>query len=190
MKGVLTGVFILIFLVSGFSQERWSVEFRPGINFPTEQIMEVDVSTGFGFEFSASYNLFSHLHFYAGVSWNEFKTDEELGDTYLDLEEAGLTFGLQFVLPLAESRFSYLLRGGALYNQLELEDIEGNKYAESGYGFGWQVETGIGFKISNTWSLRPMFRYRTTIREFEILESPARVDLNYYSVAIGLVKRF
>lgn len=98
--------------------------------------MEVDVSTGFGFEITAAYNIFSYLHTYAGLSWNEFRTDEELGDTYLDLEEAGLTFGLQFVLPLGESRFLYLLRGGAVYNKFELEDIDGNVYANSGYGFG------------------------------------------------------
>lgn len=188
--GILMGVFVGLFYLSGFSQDRWSVEFRPGLNFPAEQIMEVDVSTGFGFEVTAAYNIFSHLHVYGGLSWNEFKTDEELGDTYLDLEETGLTFGLQFVLPLGESRFSYVLRGGGVYNKFQLEDIEGNGYADSGYGFGWQVETGIGFNISTTWSLRPLFRYRTVMKEFEVLENPARADLNYYSLAIGLVKRF
>lgn len=190
MKGIVAGFILGLFSLTGFSQDRWSLEFRPGINFPAEQIMDVDVSTGFGFELTAAYNVFSHLHAYAGLSWNEFRTDEELGSTYLDLEEAGLTFGLQFILPLGESRFSYILRGGGVYTKFELEDIEGNVYADSGYGLGWQVETGIGFKISTTWSLRPLVRYRTTMKEFEVMENLTQADLNYYSIAIGLVKRF
>lgn len=190
MTGIITGILISVFTLSGFSQDRWSAEFRPGLNFPAEQIMDVDVSTGFGFEITAAYNVFSHFHIYAGWSWNEFRTDEELGNTYLDLEESGLTLGLQVVLPLKKSRVSYILRGGAVYNQFEFEDMEGEVYANSGYSFGWQVETGIGFNISSTWSLRPLVRYRTIMKEFEVLEEPVQADLNYYSLAIGLVKKF
>lgn len=186
----LAGVIFILNSLNGFSQSTWSPEFRSGLNFPTEQITGVEVSTGFGFEFKLAYDLFRPLAIYAGWGWNEFRVDEELGETYLDLEEGTFTLGLQFLQPLGNSGIVYLLRGGAVYGHFEFEDIEGNVYADSGYGFGWQVETGFGFNISSTWSLRPGIRYRTTVKEIEIDNNISQVDLNYFSIGISLTKQF
>lgn len=187
---ILVAVLVGMMSSTSFAQDQWSLEFRPGLNFPSEQIAGVEISTGFGFELTMAFNLFSNLSAYGGWGWNEFRTDEELGEAYLDLEETGFTLGLQLDQPLGFKRISYILRGGAVYNHFELEDIKGNVYADSGYGFGWQVETGMGFNISNTWKLRPVFRYRTLIRDIQVDNIKHQVDLNYFSVGIGLTKIF
>lgn len=187
---IILGALIGMMPYTSFGQNPLSLEFRPGLNFPSEQIAGVEISTGFGFELTLAVDLFSNISVYTGWGWNEFRADEELGEVYLDLEETGFSLGLQMDQPLGDSGFSFLLRGGAIYNHFELEDVEGNVFADSGYGLGWQVESGIGFNISPTWRLRPTFRYRTLIRDIEIDNVRYPVDLNYFSVGLGLTKEF
>lgn len=179
-----------LFSTRGFSQSKWAAEFSPGLTFPTEDILGATVNTGFGFDIYLSYNLFPHLAIYGGWGWNEFRADEAIESIHLDLEKYGYSLGLQLLLPLGNSGWSYVLRGSAIYNQMELEDNRGEVYATSGNGFGWQVETGIDFMISTTWSLRPLAGYRTLKNSFQISNWTGEVDLNYYSIGLGLVKRF
>lgn len=179
-----------VFSFNSFSQTRWSAEFRPGLNFPTENIAGASVSTGFGFDITIAYNFIPALGAYAGWGWNEFRADEELGSTYLDLDEKGYVFGLQLLLPLGDSGLSYMLKGGGIYTQFALEDIDSTIIGKSGYGLGWQLETGIDFMISTSWSLRPGIRYRAFSREMDLEGENVIVNLNYFSIGLGLAKRF
>ena len=59
-----------------FAQNKWSVEFRPGINFPSEKIEESKIETGFGFELTISYNFMAHLDAYLGWGYNNFSIED------------------------------------------------------------------------------------------------------------------
>src|SRR5690554_773436 len=117
-------IFIVLFIShTSFSQEKWSIEFRPDINFPTEDFGDSKINTGYGFELTGAYRFMEHLSGYAGWSYNTFS----LEDSDFDFDETGYTFGLQFIHPLGTSEsLSYLLRAGATYNHMELENNDGD----------------------------------------------------------------
>ena len=170
-----------------FAQNKWSVEFRPGINFPSEKIEESKIETGFGFELTISYNFMAHLDAYVGWGYNNFSIE----DSDIDFDETGYTFGLQYIHPLGTSEsLSYLLRAGAIYNHIELEDNEGDIIDDSGHGLGWQVGAGFDYQLGNNWNLRPTVRYRSLSRDLKIENTPFNVDLNYLSFGLGLAKTF
>ncbi len=68
---MLLAIILISFTV--VAQEKWSVEFRPGLNFPTVDMGNVDLKVGFGFELTGAYKLMPHLAVYAGWSLNQFK---------------------------------------------------------------------------------------------------------------------
>lgn len=188
------GVCLLFVFFSGLlhAQSRWSVEFRPGINFPTAKVENIDLEIGFGFEGTAAFRFMPHLAGYAGWGWNTFKSNEPMvgAGSETDFEETGYTFGLQFVHPISKSSVSYLLRAGAIYNHIEMENSAGDIVEDSGHGFGWQVEAGLDIDLGRKWSLRPELRYRSLSRDLIINTTSTNVDLNYLSIGTGISKTF
>jgi opacity protein-like surface antigen len=191
MKNLKFNFALVIFLLLSsfiFAQNKWSVEFRPGMSFPTEDLGDSNIETGFGFEFTINYRFMEHLHAYAGWGYNTFSIE----DSDVDFDETGYTFGLQFIHLLGSSEdLSYLLRAGAIYNHLELEDRDGDLIDDSGHGLGWQIEAGIAYVLGDDWSLRPSIRYRSLSRNLEVVQNQnINVDLNYLSFGLGVSKSF
>lgn len=188
IKIIILSILFLALCTTLQAQNKWSAEFRPGINFPTEDLGESNIETGFGFEFTVSYRFMEHLHAYAGWGYNTFSIE----DSDVDFDETGYTFGLQFIHPLGTSKdLSYLLRVGAIYNHLELENGDGDLIDDSGHGLGWQIEAGLDYVMGDNWSLRPSLRYRSLSRDLEVLENQTiGVDLNYLSFGLGVTKSF
>jgi opacity protein-like surface antigen len=147
-----------------------------------------NIETGFGFEFTIGYRFMEHLYAYAGWSYNTFSIE----DSEVDFDETGYTFGFQFIHLLGASEdLSYLLRAGAIYSHLELEDREGDLISDSGHGLGWQIEAGLDYILGDDWSLRPSFRYRSLSRDLMVSQNQIiNMDLNYLSFGLGVSKSF
>lgn len=190
MKTIKFTLILLIFVgitSHSYSQNRWSAEFRPDINFPTEDFGNSKIGTGYGFELTGAYRFMEHLAVYAGWSYNTFTLD----DSEIDLDETGYTFGLQFIHPLGSSEsLSYLLRAGATYNHIELENMEGDTIDDSGHGLGYQLEVGLNYSLGTKWNLRPTIRYRALSKDITIDNTTFKADLNYLSFGLGIAKTF
>lgn len=175
------------------AQDKWSVELRPNLNFPTTELGDADIKTGFGFEAAVGYRFMEHLGAYIGWGYNTFNTDDSSfagpGDT--DFDETGYTFGLQFIHPIGTSQnLSYLVRAGGIYNHIEVENDAGDITADSGHGLGWEIGAGVQIDLGNKWNLRPQIGYRALSRDIEIGGDTTDVDLNYLAFGVGLAKIF
>ena len=168
------------------SQDRWSLEFRPGVDFATKNIADADLGTGFGFEGAIAYRFMPHLAAYAGWSWNHFAVDKSFAGPDAGFEETGYTFGFQFIHPIGETSLSYLIRLGGTYNHIEIENNDGDIIIDSGHGLGWQAEAGLSIPLSERFSLLPTVRYRSLNRDIKIENFSTAVDLNYLSAGVGL----
>lgn len=190
MKNLMVKSLFVLFLLSfnhTVSQNKWSIEFRPDINFPTSDFGDSKIKTGYGFELTGAYRFMDHLSAYAGWSYNTFRIE----DSNFDLDETGYTFGLQFIHPLGTSEtLSYLLRAGATYNHIELENTDGDIVSDSDHGFGYQVEAGLNYHLGLGWDLRPTVRYRALSRDIDIDNTTRSIDLNYLSFGLGIAKTF
>ena len=187
-KVILTTVaLVLVFAFHQVkSQDRWSLEFRPGVDFATKNIADADLGIGFGFEGAIAYRFMPHLAAYAGWSWNHFAVDKSFAGPDAGFEETGYTFGFQFIHPIGETSLSYLIRLGGTYNHIEIENNSGDIIIDSGHGLGWQAEAGLSIPLSERFSLLPTVRYRSLNRDIEIENVITSVDLNYLSVGVGL----
>jgi len=167
------------------AQDRWSFELRPGVNFATKKLGDANLNTGFGAEGTFAYRFMPHLSVYAGWSWNKFGSDQKIDGTSLDFEETGYTYGLQYIHPIGNSNINMLARAGGLANHIEAEN-DGDVIADSGHGFGWQIEGGLAIPLSEKWQLLPSVRYRSLSRDITIETTSTSVDLNYISVGLGI----
>jgi opacity protein-like surface antigen len=192
LKVLFAAVLSIIAIQTNNAQDNWSVELRPGINFATGDLADAELKTGFGAELAVSYNFMEHLGAYVGWGWNKFTSDSPSfagsGDT--DFEETGYTFGLQFIHPINNSSTSYLIRAGGIYNHIEAENSMGDITADSGHGLGWEIGAGIQAELGSNWNLRPQLGYRALSRDIEIGSATTDVDLNYFSIGVGIAKVF
>ncbi len=173
-----------------YGQERFAVEFRPGLSFPLDDMAGSKLNIGYGFEFTIAYEVLQDVGVYAGWGWNKFDADNAFFTQRIFIEESGYTAGIQFKHRLNNSSFSYLIKGGAVYNHLELEDNTGEQIADSGHGLGWQAAAGISLEIGSNWDLRPTLRYRSLPGNIEAYNGQISVDLQHISLGVGLVKKF
>tara|TARA_R110002051_G_scaffold325867_1_gene432606 strand:+ start:146046 stop:146618 length:573 start_codon:yes stop_codon:yes gene_type:complete len=190
MKNSIIRVLLLsMVLMSGvlFSQEKWSVEVRPGVNFPISDFGEANIKTGFGFEAAIGYRFMEHLGAYVGWGYNTFK----LEDSNFDFDETGYTFGFQFIHPLGTSdKLSYLVRAGGIYNHIEIENSNGAIVEDSGHGLGWELGAGINYELGSNWYFRPQIGYRALSRTIELGEITSNIDINYFVFGVGIAKTF
>jgi len=189
MKKLLLTIAALILLTlfgQSYAQNKWSLEFRPGVDYATKDIANADLGLGFGAELTIAYRFMPHLAAYAGWSYNNFAVDQSFAGADASFEETGYTFGLQFIHPIGETGLSYLVRAGGTYNHIEIENNSGNIIIDSGHGLGWQTEVGLVIPLSDKFSLLPSLRYRSLNRDIEIENVSTSVDLNYLSVGVGL----
>lgn len=189
MKKLLLTIVALTLLTSfnqSIAQDKWSLEFRPGANYATQDIADADLGLGFGAELTIAYRFMPHLAGYAGWSYNNFAADQSFAGTDASFEETGYTFGFQFIHPIGESSVCYLVRLGGTYNHIEIENNAGDIIIDSGHGFGWQAEAGLVIPLSEKFSLLPSVRYRSLNRDIEIESVNTSVNLNYLSVGVGL----
>ena len=184
---------ILAFMQISFSmkaQEKWSVELRPALDFPTRNIGNTDAKMGYGFDATGAYKLMPHLAVYAGWGWNQFKGDDDLSKESISFDETGYTFGFQIVRNIGPTCFSYYASAGAIYNRIKFENNANSLSLKSGYGMGWQLALGIEYEFASNLSLRPTLRYRSLVRNLEFDTISTDLKLNYISFGIGLVKDF
>jgi long-subunit fatty acid transport protein len=190
-KKISIALFAVLFtFFSATAQNKWSLEFRPGVNFATQKLGNADLKTGFGFEGTIAYKFIPSLGVYAGWSWNKFSANQSFAGNKADFEETGYNFGLQFMYPIGASKINYMIKGGGIYNHIETENSDGKIINDTGHGFGWQLGTGVAIPIGNRFSLTPEVRYRSLSRTIKIGEVSTPVDLNYVSAGIGLSVSF
>ena len=177
-----------------YAQDQWSVELRPNIAFPTQDLGNAELKTGFGFEAAFGYRFMEHLGAYAGWGYNTFNSETAFtfpGEADADIDLTGYTFGLQFIHPIGTSEhLSYLVRLGGIYNHIEVEDNTGDIVADSGHGLGWEVGAGLQIDLGKNWNLRPQIGYRALSRDLEFGDATTEVDLNYLSFGVGIAWMF
>lgn len=186
----LSSTFVLLSLTSpAYSQDRWEFEVRGGAAFPTVDVGDVPLDTGFGFEGIFHYRFLPHVGAYAGWDWMHFSG--ESGD--VDVEETGYAFGLRFEHPFGGETgagLAYWLRGGATVGHVELEDEAGDITADSGHGLGWEVGAGLSMQLGGHARFRPGVRYRSLSRDLDLGAGEQGVDLRYVTAEIAFGWRF
>lgn len=188
-RQILLGMLLILLSFHVNAQERWALELRPQVNFPTQQVDAFDLKTGFGFEAMVSYKFMPHLGVYAGWGWNNFQVEKDLGIDGLEFEETGYSIGLQFIHPFTPS-LSYLLGAGGIYKHFEAEDSSGDITADTGHELGWEVQAGVVYSFGSGFELRPQVIYRSLATELELATFDSDFDLGYLSIGLGVAKRF
>ena len=184
----LIGFIVIIFNYITIAQNKFSAEFKPNINFPTENFSEYQVKTGNGFEISLGHTLYKKVNGYIGWSWNLFNIDSE---TKKELEIKGYSFGFQLISPINEhSKLAYLLRFGGFYNKINIEVVNNGRPLEISYKPGVEFAIGLDYCFLFNWTLRPQLSYRSLSFTNKALESNKKTALNYMNIGLGLSTTF
>ncbi len=186
----IIGMMIMLAVQVASAQNRISWEIRTGVDFATQELGNADLNTGFGFDGILSYRFMPHTSLFGGWGWHRFTSDDSFAGTNMDFEETGYTFGLEYMHPLRTSQLDFYIRGGGIYNHIEVESSDGDITADSDHGLGWQIEGGVAFDLGNRWILKPGVRYRSLSRDIEVGNTTTDTDLTVFNTSIGISRTF
>lgn len=193
-----TKVFVLSILMIATSaifaqktEKRFGFELNAGPSFSVSELNNTDLKPGFGFEGIFHYRFLQHTGVFAGWGWNRMAAEQSFAGNDVCFEETGYIFGLQFMHPVASSRFSYYLRAAGLYNHIETENAEGEIIHDSKHGLGYQIGGGLNFSLPKNWSLSAGVKYNSLSRETEFEGMSKTFNYKYVSgLRIGVIKHF
>jgi opacity protein-like surface antigen len=166
------------------AQSRYSLELRGGAAIPTADLGDAALNTGGGMGLNAAVRFLPHALVYAGWDWFRLTTKEPLAGADFDVENTGYAFGLQFQHPLVNTIDGWF-RAGAIYNHIELENVDGDVIADSGHELGWEAGGGVSVPISERFAITPGFRYRTFSTDLELNGARIPVDMSYLAAELG-----
>lgn len=186
----IIGIIIALSVQPVHAQSNLGWEIRTGADFATQELGNADLNTGFGFDGILTYRFMEHTSVFGGWGWHRFTSDDSFAGSNMDFEETGYTFGLEFLHPLANTPMDFYIRGGGIYNHIEVENSDGDITADSDHGLGWQAEAGLAFDLGNKWMLKPGVRYRSLSRDIEVGNITSDIDLTYFNLAVGIARSF
>jgi hypothetical protein len=181
--------FILFFTIGLNAQNKLSFDIRGSYSIPTEDLGQVELDNGINIEVNLGYTIITNASIFGGVEYGIFE-DSRLPDDVIDFREMGILLGLEYNYPLQENTFSFVLRGGGIYNQVLIENNDGDKIHDTDYGLGWFATTGIDFNILNGIHLIPTVKFKSLTRDYLTYEGIESADLRYVSIGIGVRKIF
>lgn len=187
---LLTGLALFFIVENSNAQSPLSWEIRTGIDVATQKLGDADLNTGFGFDGVLTYRFMPHTSAFAGWGWHRFSSDDSFAGSDFDFEETGYTFGLEFMHPISSSPVDFYIKGGGIYNHIEVENSDGDITTDSEHGLGWQLETGVALSLGNRWLLKPGIRYRSLSRDIEVGTTSVDTDLTYFNFGVGLSRTF
>ena len=203
---VLIAIFSIV-SVAGFSQEacskyslknRFSIELGGGHSIAVSKPAGIKVNTGMGADGIIGFNAYRGFGVFAGWGWNTFGSD------FFDFEETGYMYGFQYKNAIKESRFSYTLRAGAIYNHIEVEGAHNSSadgfYYDSGHGLGLHASGTVQYSLGKGWAINGSVKYHQLKRDVELLVIPGtsplpevedyNIHLKYIGLRIGIIKNF
>ncbi len=192
-KGLVSLLLMILVSFSSMAQEnesRWGFEFSSGLSMATNNLSETTNETGMGFEGIFHYRFLSHIGVYAGWGWNQFAANDDFGGDDVCFEETGYVFGFQYKRPFGDSPVQYYFRAGALYNHLETENSDGEIIDDTGHGLGYQLAGGIDLPLGKNWSFTPGVKFHALSRDAGDENFVQEIDYNYFSMRLGILKRF
>lgn len=172
------------------NEKRFGFELSGGASLATSKPGDAKLNPGLGFEGIFHYCFMPHTGVYAGWGWNHFGSDDSFAGKNIDFEETGYVFGLQYKHPFGQKPLAYYFRAGGLYNHIELENTDGDIIADSGHGLGFQLATGIDYSLGKNWSITPGLKFNYLNREITTDELTTKLDHQYLSLRVGILKKF
>lgn len=167
------------------AQGRFATELRAGPAIPTNDLGVATFKVGAGFDALLNYEWSRYARVYVGWGWHRFPMDEPLSGGQFDTKQTGYEFGVQLQRQLA-GRLGSWARVGALYQHLELENVEGSIVSSSNHDLGWEIGVGVRLATESRLAIMPGLHYRTFSSDLDLGAGPELVDLSCLAAEVGL----
>lgn len=177
-------------LVAQEDEKKGGFEVNGGLSASVPAPGETVNSVGAGGEALLHYRVVNYVGLYGGWGYNAFRNEFQPAGHRCDFEETGYVLGLQYKRPVDSSGIRVFVRGGLQYKHIEIEDPSGELIFDTTHGFGWQLGCGVEFPLGENWSLVPEVRYNSLPANWGPESAYEIPDRNYYSVRMGILKKF
>jgi hypothetical protein len=192
-KGLAMVAFLVLISITSIAQEsgkRFGIELNGGGSMAINKLSDAKTNPGFGFEGLLSYRIMPHFGLIAGWGWQRFGAETSFAGSDVCFEETGYLVGLEYSRPFGSAPLSWFFRGAGLYNHIEIENESGDIIHDTKHGYGWQAAGGIMIPLGSKWNLSPGLKFNSLQRETIFEGNTHKLNLNYFSLRVGLTRRF
>lgn len=176
----------------GAPYKKFGVELDGGLSIPISKLAGASLSPSVGGEILVHYKFMPHFGLYGGWGWNQLKAKESFAGQDIDFEETGYILGLEWKHPfVCSSPIAYYVRGGALYNHIEVENNpQGDIIGDTKHGWGYQVAVGVDIPMGSNFHFTPGVKFNSLTRPLNFGDNDLSLSQKYLSVRLGFLYCF
>lgn len=190
MKKILL---LLMFVIGStcFSQETWSVTFRPSLHIPTAEVFNRPLRIGNGLDLTAGYCWADPFQLYVGFTYNLFDNEENTEESTMEFKQLGVLIGgTYFFKILSHQNNPFYVRAGLLFSSITSKSKDAlfnfNTDASVGnqLGIGWELE------LTKNWFFLSELCFSSSSNDYINDGISGNIKLNYLSITAGLKHTF
>jgi outer membrane protein W len=186
-------ILLLMFAIGStcFSQQTWSVTFRPSLHIPTAEVVNGPLRIGNGLDLTAGYRLTVPFKLYAGLTYNLFDNEEDPEEQIIELTQLGILIGGKYFFKISHDQINpFYLRAGLMFTSIAsksndaLFNFDTDASVGTQLGIGWEVE------LTENWFFLPELRFSSSSNNYNNDGVSGNVKLKYLSITAGLMHAF
>jgi len=190
MKKIL---FLLMFMIGStcFSQESWSVTFRPSLHIPTAEVFNGPLRIGNGLDITAGYRWTDPFQLYVGLTYNLFDNEEDPEEQTIELKQLGVLIGGRYFFKLLRNQNSpFYLRAGLMFSSIASKSNDGLVNFDTDASIGTQLGLGWELELTENWFFLPELRFSSSSNDYKNDGTSGTITLKYLSITAGLMHTF
>jgi len=177
-----------MFLQPAFAspEHPWLFELHVGPSGTDASISDADIGAGFEFGGSIAYHFMDNrVGPYFGWSINGFEADSNAIPDLEAIIYRRVSLGVSYQDSNTEANWGFYVRGGVTSGQIQLDDDDNDKLADSGSGTGLEATTGLTFDLKNNWDLSAGIAYSSLSENLDDVTGDSNADIDAFTLFIG-----
>lgn len=184
-------LFIICFSAVGIAQERWAVEVRPTLHFPTRKVLGEPLRIGNGIDVIGVYRLGERTDIHAGLIWNRYDTDEGFNEEDIEFIQKGIQLGgMVFFNIFKDQKNPFYARAGVTVMDVKVTSALSDFNFKTPIAVGTHLGFGMKIVSLGKWHVLPEIRFSTTSHRSEVATVNRNLSFRAISITGGLRRRF
>lgn len=183
--------FIICVAAVSLAQEKWALEIRPTLHFPTREVIDKPLRIGNGIDLIGVYRLGERTDVYSGLIWNRYDTDEGYNEENIDFTEKGVQLGAMFNFDVFEKQKNpFYVRTGMTVMDVKVISSLSEFNFKTDIAVGAHLGFGMKIVALGKWHVLPEIRFSTTSYRYKLVGMNRNLAFGAISITGGLRRRF
>lgn len=184
-------IFVICISTLSLAQEKWAVEVRPTLHFPTRKVLNEPLRISNGIDLIGIYQLGNRTDIYSGLIWNRYDTDEGYRENDIEFTQKGVQLGGMVYFDIfKKQRNPFYIRAGITIMDVKVVSSLPQFNFKTDIAIGTHLGLGMKIVALGMWHILPEIRFSNSSYPYELAKTNRNLAFGAISITGGVRRRF